>query len=55
MALYGLDRAKRGVERKEKLIKHIREAFDKQPKLFTVITNDEPEHLICDDEGSMIK
>lgn len=28
-------------ERKEKLIKHIREAFDKQPRLFTIITKDE--------------
>ena len=34
------------VERKEKLIAHIRAAFDKQPKLFSVITNDELTHLI---------
>lgn len=33
-------------ERKEKLIAHIRSAFDKQPKLFTVITKDELWHLI---------
>lgn len=33
-------------ERKEKLITRIREAFDKQPKLFAVITNDELAHLI---------
>lgn len=32
--------------RKEKLISHIREAFDKQPKLFAVITGDELAHLI---------
>ncbi|NBK77447.1 hypothetical protein D5272_02310 [bacterium D16-76] len=35
------------VERKEKLIKHIREAFDKQPRLFTVITKDELWALVC--------
>lgn len=34
------------LERKEKLIARIREAFDKQPKLFAVITNDELAHLI---------
>ena len=34
-------------ERKEKLIKHIREAFDKQPRLFTVITKDELWALVC--------
>lgn len=34
------------VERKEKLIAHIRAAFDKQPKLFSVITTDELTHLI---------
>jgi len=34
------------VERKEKLIAHIWEAFDKQPRLFAVITRDELEHLI---------
>lgn len=33
-------------ERKEKLIAHIRNAFDKQPKLFAVITKDELWHLI---------
>lgn len=32
--------------RKERLLSHIREAFDKQPKLFTVITKDELTHLI---------
>ena len=32
--------------RKERLIAHIREAFDKQPKLFAVITKDELAHLI---------
>lgn len=32
--------------RKERLITHIREAFEKQPKLFAVITTDELEHLI---------
>lgn len=32
--------------RKEKLITHIKAAFDKQPKLFAVITKDELEHLI---------
>lgn len=35
------------VERKEKLIKHIREAFDKQPRLFTIITKDELWALVC--------
>lgn len=34
------------VARKENLIAHIREAFDKQPRLFTVITKDELEGLI---------
>jgi len=34
-------------ERKEKLIKHIHEAFDKQPRLFTVITKDELWALVC--------
>lgn len=32
--------------RKERLLSHIREAFDKQPQLFTVITKDELPHLI---------
>ena len=32
--------------RKEKLIRHLREAFDKQAKLFAIITCDELEHLI---------
>lgn len=32
--------------RKERLIAHIREAFDKQPKLFAVITTEELEDLI---------
>lgn len=35
------------VERKDKLIKHIRDAFDKQPRLFAVITKDELEALVC--------
>ena len=35
------------VERKEKLITHIRKAFDKQPRLFAVITADELEPLVC--------
>lgn len=34
------------VERKNKLIHAIREALDKQPRLFAVITNDELAHLI---------
>lgn len=34
--------------RKEKLIRHLEEAFDKQAKLFAVITCDELEHLILD-------
>lgn len=34
--------------RKEKLIRHLREAFDKQAKLFAVITCDELKHLILD-------
>ena len=34
------------VERKEKLIAHIKDAFDKQPKLFAVITKSELEDLI---------
>lgn len=34
------------VTRKEKLIRHLREAFDKQPKLFAIITGDELEDLI---------
>lgn len=33
-------------DRKERLISHIREAFDKQPRLFAVITKDELAHLI---------
>ena len=42
-------------ERKEKLIKHIREAFDKQPRLFTVITKDELWALVCQDgEGGTL-
>lgn len=36
-----------GAERKEKLITHIRKAFDKQPRLFSVITADELGLLIC--------
>lgn len=35
------------VERKEKLITHIKKAFDKQPRLFAVITADELGTLIC--------
>lgn len=34
------------VVRKEKLIHHLRETFDKQVRLFAVITGDELEHLI---------
>ena len=34
--------------RKEKLIRHLREAFDKQPKLFAIITCEELEHLILE-------
>lgn len=34
--------------RKEKLIRHLRETFDKQAKLFAVITCDELEHLVLD-------
>lgn len=34
--------------RKEKLIRHLKEAFDKQAKLFAVITCDELEHLILE-------
>lgn len=36
------------LERKNKLISCIREAFDKQPRLFAVIVNDELAHLIRD-------
>lgn len=36
------------VERKNKLINCIKEAFDKQPRLFAMITNNELEHLVCD-------
>ncbi len=34
--------------RKEKLIRHLRETFDKQAKLFAVITCDELEHLVLE-------
>lgn len=34
------------VDRKQRLISHIRQAFDKQPRLFAVITKDELAHLI---------
>lgn len=34
--------------RKEKLIRHLKEAFDKQAKLFAIITCNELEHLILD-------
>lgn len=34
-------------ERKQQLITYIKNAFDKQPKLFAVITKDELEHLVC--------
>ena len=34
-------------ERKQQLINYIKDAFDKQPKLFAVITKDELEHLVC--------
>ena len=33
-------------DRKERLIAHIRETFQHQPKLFAVITKDELEHLV---------
>lgn len=36
------------IARKEKLIRHMKEAFDKQAKLFAVITGDELEHLILE-------
>lgn len=36
------------ITRKEKLIRHLREAFDKQAKLFAVITCDELEHLVLE-------
>lgn len=32
--------------RKEKLLAHIREAFDKKPMLFAIVTEDELEHLL---------
>lgn len=34
--------------RKERLKRYIREAFDKQAKLFAVITDEELEHLILE-------
>lgn len=37
-----------GAARKEKLIRQLREAFDKQAKLFAVITGEELEHLILE-------
>lgn len=37
-----------GRERKEQLIRRLREVFDKQAKLFAVITGDELQHLILD-------
>lgn len=36
------------IARKEKLIHHLREVFDKQAKLFAVITGDELKHLILE-------
>ncbi len=36
------------IARKEKLFRHLREAFDKQAKLFAVITCEELEHLILE-------
>lgn len=43
------------VERKNKLISCIKEAFDKQPKLFAVITQDELPGLICQGgEGGLL-
>ena len=33
-------------DRKERLISHLKQAFDKQPRLFAVITKDELPHLI---------
>lgn len=42
-------------ERKERLTAHIREAFAKQPRLFTVITKDELAHLIrCGGDGGAL-
>lgn len=35
------------VKRKARLIEAIKAEFDKQPKLFAVITSDELEHLVC--------
>jgi len=37
-----------GITRKEKLIRHLSETFDKQAKLFAVITCDELEHLVLE-------
>ena len=34
--------------RKEKLMRHMRETFEKQAKLFAVITSEELEHLILE-------
>lgn len=34
-------------DRKERLIKHLKDAFDKQPRLFAVITGEELRALIC--------
>ena len=36
------------ITRKEKLIRHLKVAFDKQPKLFAIITSDELEQLILE-------
>lgn len=42
-------------DRKERLIAHIREAFDKQPRLFAVITKDELGHLVsCGGDGGLL-
>ena len=42
-------------DRKQHLLEHIRAAFDKQPRLFAVITADELEELICQGgEGDML-
>ena len=36
------------ITRKEKLIRHLKAVFDKQPKLFAIITSDELEQLILE-------
>lgn len=39
--------------RKQNLIRHIRDEFSKWPNIFTVITPDELEHLICQGAGDV--